>query len=63
VRIVTASGQSSGVVITVDGDILTSAHVVTDQDVVLVSTWAGAEYAGAVVAKIEASDAHASDVR
>lgn len=56
VRIVTASGQGSGVVITADGDILTNAHVVTDQDVVLVSTWGGAEYAGAVVAKIEASD-------
>lgn len=56
VRIVTASGQGSGVVVTADGDILTSAHVVTEQDVVLVSTWGGSEFAGTVVAKDEASD-------
>jgi S1-C subfamily serine protease len=56
VRIVTATGQGSGVVITADGDILTSAHVVTEQDVVLISTWGDSEYAGTVVAKDEASD-------
>ncbi|HLP84885.1 MAG TPA: trypsin-like peptidase domain-containing protein [Phycisphaerales bacterium] len=56
VRIVTASGQGSGVVVTSTGDILTSAHVVTDQDVVLVSTWGGSEFAGTVVAKDVESD-------
>lgn len=56
VRIVTASGQGSGVVVTSTGDILTSAHVVTDQDVVLVSTWGGSEFAGTVIAKDVESD-------
>lgn len=56
VRIVTTTGQGSGVVVTTAGDILTSAHVVSEQDVVLVSTWGGAEYAGTVVSRDEATD-------
>lgn len=56
VRIVTTSGQGSGVVVTAEGDILTSAHVVKDQDVVLVSTWGGSEHAGTVVSRDESTD-------
>lgn len=56
VRIVTKTGQGSGVVISSDGDILTSAHVVMEQDVVLVSSWSGSELAGQVVARDVASD-------
>ncbi len=56
VRVLTTSGMGSGVVISLKGHIVTSAHVVGDSEHVFVETTEGTLIPGSVIRKDEAAD-------